>query len=200
MTDFLDPRSEIKSHGRLLPHWQQGEVMQFITFRLKDDMPREKLLEWEQDLILWKRHHPLPWSDEVWRQYHHRFTWRLEEWLDAGSGSCLLADTTRRDILAETIMHDHGNRANHHAWVIMPNHAHLLLTPLYPIDGLLKNWKGISARRMGNGSIWQKGYRDTMIRDEKHFANVVRYIRRNPVGLPRGSFTLWQGERALEVE
>jgi hypothetical protein len=200
MTDFLDPRFEIKSHGRQLPHWQQGEVMQFVTFRLKDAMPREKLLEWEQDLTLWKRHHPPPWSDEDWQEYHRRFTWRLEEWLDAGSGSCLLADATPREFLAETIMLDHGKRANHHAWVIMPNHAHLLFTPLYPIDGLLKNWKGLSARRMGNGSIWQKGYRDTMIRNEKHFANVVRYIRRNPIGLPSGSFTLWQGERALAVE
>jgi hypothetical protein len=63
----------------------------------------------------------------------------------------------------------------------------------------MQGWKGISARRIGRGSLWQKGYRDTMIRDGEHFANAVRYIRRNPAKLRPGTFTLWQSERALSV-
>ncbi len=38
-----------------------------------------------------------------------------------------------------------------------------------------------------------------MIRDADHFANVVRYIRRNPAKLPAGTFTLWESPRALAV-
>lgn len=63
----------------------------------------------------------------------------------------------------------------------------------------MKSWKGVSARRIGKGSIWQKGYRDTMIRDAGHFANAVRYIRRNPAKLRPDTFTLWQSERALKM-
>ena len=93
-----------------------------------------------------------------------------------------------------------GVRVEHHAWVIMPNHLHLVFTPRIPLETLMKAWKGTSARRIGQGSIWQKNYRDTLIRDGGHFANAVRYIRRNPAKLPEGTFTLWQGPKALAVE
>jgi REP element-mobilizing transposase RayT len=96
-------------------------------------------------------------------------------------------------------MHGQGRHVEHHAWVIMPNHLHLLFTPRLPIETLMKVWKGTSARRLGRGSIWRKNYRDTLIRDAGHFANAVRYIRRNPERLRPDTFTLWQGPRALEV-
>ena len=89
-------------------------------------------------------------------------------------------------------------RVEHHAWVIMPNHGHLLFTPQAPLEKLIQAWKTTSARRIGKGSIWQRNYRDTLIRDFDHFANAIRYIRRNPVKakLPEGAFTLWQSPRA----
>jgi len=34
--EFLNPRREVEMHGSDLPHWQQGEALQFVTFRLKD--------------------------------------------------------------------------------------------------------------------------------------------------------------------
>ena len=43
MADFLNESGEILKHGAKLPHWQQGEVMQFVTFRLGDAMPAGKL-------------------------------------------------------------------------------------------------------------------------------------------------------------
>ena len=93
-----------------------------------------------------------------------------------------------------------GVKVEHHAWVIMPNHLHLLFTPKVPLETLMKAWKGTSAHRIGKGSIWQKNYRDTLIRDAGHFANAVRYIRRNPSKLRPGTFTLWQGDRALAIK
>jgi len=162
-------------------------------------MPESKLRQWKDELAIWKQNHPEPWTEEERREYHRRFTSMLEEWLDEGAGSCLLADYDTRVVLQETLMRDEGSRVRHHAWVIMPNHAHLLFTPHVRIELLMKTWKGVSARRIGRGPIWQKGYRDTMIRDAGHFANAVRYIRRNPEKLKPGSFTLWQSERALSV-
>jgi len=200
MSEYYNPEDITAKHGAKLPHWQQAEVMQFVTIRLGDAMPQGKLRQWKEDVAIWRRYHPEPWSDDERREYHRRFTKAWEDWLDAGAGDCWFADATARRIFEETLMRDQGTRADHHAWVIMPNHAHLLFTPHMPLDQLLKSWKGVSARRIGRGSIWQKGYRDTMIRDAGHFANAVRYIRRNPAKLREATFTLWQSARALTVD
>ena len=199
MGEYLNSSEEIQKHGIKPPHWQQSESMQFVTFRLGDAMPANKLRQWREEHAIWLSHHPKPWSPEHESEYHQRFTWKLEHWLDEGSGSCLLRDPQARQIIDETLMHDQDTRAVHHAWVIMPNHVHLLFTAHARLEVLMKTWKGVSARRIGQGSIWQKGYRDTIIRDGGHFANVVRYIRRNPAKLPQNTFTLWQSERALHV-
>lgn len=199
MSEFYNPREKTLKHGDKLPHWQQGEVMQFVTFRLADSMPRILLQRWKDELAAWKTLHPVPWTHEIEQEYHARFTWKLEHWLDEGHGSCILADPENRSALEQTLMHDEGIRTIHHAWVIMPNHVHLLFSPQASLEKLMQSWKGISARRIGQGGIWQKNYRDTLIRDTGHFANAVRYIRRNPAKLNPGTFTLWQSERALAI-
>ena len=199
MSEFLDPFEEVRKHGEELPHWQQSDSMQFVTFRLGDAMPKTKIRQWKEEHDIWHTHHPRPWSPEEEKEYQKRFVWKLEHWLDEGAGSCLLANTAIRKLLEDTLMHDQGTRAEHHAWVIMPNHVHLIFTAHEKLEILMKSWKGVSARKIGQGSIWQKGYRDTMIRDGGHFANAVRYIRRNPAKLRPGTFTLWQGERAAKI-
>jgi len=199
MADFLNESGEILKHGAKLPHWQQGEVMQFVTFRLGDAMPAHKLRQWKDELAIWRAQHPKPWTPEQEKEYHQRLTWKLEGWLDEGAGSCLLVDPGHRKTVEDVLMHFQGERVEHHAWVIMPNHLHLIFKPLIPLETLMKAWKGTSAHRIGQGSIWQKNYRDTLIRDAGHFANAVRYIRRNPMKLRQDTYTLWQSPRALAV-
>lgn len=199
MPEFYHPDRETLKHGENLPHWQQGEVMQFVTFRLADSMPRTLIRKWKEELVIWSKLHPKPWTQEIKKEYHQRFTQQLELWLDQGHGSCLFKDSAVRKFLEDTLMHDQDLKARHHTWVIMPNHVHLLFTPLAPIEKLMQSWKGISARRIGNGSIWQKNYRDTLIRDPQHFANAVRYIRRNPKNLKPETYTLWESERAQAI-
>ncbi len=200
MGDFLNESQEILKHGERLPHWQQGDVIQFVTFRLGDSLPASKLRQWREHRETWLAHHPKPWSPEIEKQYHLRFTRQLENWLDEGAGSCLLSSPQYREILEGVLMLYQGVRVDHHAWVIMPNHLHLLFTPKQPLEKLIKAWKGTSARRIGQGPIWQQNYRDTLIRDSDHFANAVRYIRRNPATLKPGTFTLWQGPKALAIK
>lgn len=197
--DFLDPSEEIDRHGAKLPHWEQGEAVQFVTFRLGDSLPASKLRKWSDERARWLRFHPQPWDDYATRNYHERFTETFDRWLDQGHGSCLLKQPQPRAILEETLMRDQGTRAEHHSWVIMPNHVHLLFTPKHPLEKLIKTWKGVSARRIGNGSIWQRHYRDTLIRNQRHFLAVVRYIRRNPAKLPAGSYTFWESDHVKEV-
>lgn len=200
MSEFYNPSDETQKHGEKLPHWQQREVIQFVTFRLADSMPQTKLRHWQEELTTWKVQHPEPWTPETEKEYHQRFTWKLEMWLDEGFGACIFNDPAKRMTLENTLMYDHETKATHHTWVIMPNHVHLLFTPLAPLEKLMQCWKGISSRRIGAGTIWQKNYRDTLIRDASHFANAVRYIRKNPAKLRQGTFTLWQSERALAIQ
>jgi putative transposase len=191
---FLNPDREIRKSGDALPHWQQGEVMQFVTFRLGDSLPQSLLKKWAVQRAKWLMDHPRPWSDEIRADYHRKFSQVIERWLDQGMGACLLADSQARLVLEDCLMRFQGERVKHEAWVIMPNHVHLLFSPLVPMDKLIQSWKSHSARVLGRGPIWQRDYHDTMIRDADHFANALRYIRRNPLKakLPEGRYTLWE--------
>ena len=193
---YLDPSDEVRKCGPKLPHWHQGAVMQFVTFRVADSMPATKLRQWKEERDIWQKVHPQPWTTDEEKEYHKRFTWKLEGWLDEGSGSCLFRDSANRAFMENSLMCFQGEKVEHHSWVIMPNHLHLILTPLAPLEKLIQAWKGVSARLIGKGKIWQKDYRDTLIHDGDHFANAVRYIRRNPAKLRLGTFTHWEGPLA----
>jgi REP element-mobilizing transposase RayT len=199
MSEFLDSYSYIESHGNPIPHWHQNDVIQFVTFRLGDAMPSVKLSAWKQERIIWLRLHPEPWNEKTRKEFYQRFSQHIEKWLDQGHGSCLLRNPNHRTILADIFQLDNGNRATIWAWVIMPNHVHALFTPIIPMSRLIGAWKSLSARRIGLGSIWFRNYRDTMIRNPQHVTRVVRYIRKNPVKLPKDNYTLWESERAKEI-
>ena len=85
----------------------------------------------------------------------------------------------------------------------MPNHFHALFmgSEGWPLPDLVKSWKHASTRavnrRLGRaGPLWQRDYFDRVVRDERHFANCLRYIRRNPAkaGLRSGEFTRFENE------
>lgn len=74
------------------------------------------------------------------------------------------------------------------AWVIMPNHVHLLLRPLAgkPLDKIihsLKSFTAHEANKMMNrqGKFWMREYFDRYIRDFDHLRKAISYIERNPV-------------------
>ena len=128
MSEFLDPNRKIEIHGETIPHWQQDGGIQFVTFRLKDAMPDSKIRQWKEERAAWISTHPKPWSEEDMKEYDRLFTWQIENWLDEGAGSCILSHPANRAHIETTLMNDQGTRADHHAFVIMPNHVHLLFT------------------------------------------------------------------------
>jgi type I restriction enzyme R subunit len=197
---FFNPLAEIDQAGEKLPHWQQGEAMQFVTFRLADALPQEKLEIWREERKRWYAINPEPLSAEQRQEYDNLFADRVEQWLDLGAGSCALRAAAPRNLLTDILMRYQGVRVEHHAWVIMPNHVHLLFEPRATVASLVKAWKGTSARAIGSGILWQKNYRDTLIRDAGHYRRIVRYIRNNPVNLPAEAYSLWQNRSALEVD
>ena len=73
-----------------------------------------------------------------------------------------------------------------HAYVIMPDHLHLLLTPFESVEKsvqLIKGGFSFRAKRELEwpGGIWQTGFTDHRIRDEEDWQHHLEYIRQNPV-------------------
>jgi putative DNA methylase len=98
-----------------------------------------------------------------------------------------------RNAVLQHCLHDHGNRYQLHAAVVMPEHVHLLLTPLrdekgwpYGLPAILRLLKGTSARTVNrlassDGPVWQEESFDHVVRSPESFAEKLEYIRQNPV-------------------
>ncbi len=169
-----------------LPHWEQSETYVFLTFRLADSLPRERLEQWSHERDAWLESHPEPLDDAMREAYARLFPARLEAWLDEGAGECLLRDERALDIVETALRHFHGLRCDMRCFTVMPNHVHVLFKPFsgHALSKLVHSWKGYSAsainRSLGRrGPVWQKEYFDTCIRDSQHFRRVVRYIWNN---------------------
>jgi putative transposase len=70
-----------------------------------------------------------------------------------------------------------------HAFVVMPDQIHLLLTPQgITIERAVGLIKGGFSHRMGSKfPVWQRGFTDHRIRDRNDFETRRNYIHQNPV-------------------
>jgi hypothetical protein len=107
---FFDPRGDIEKTAHKLPHWQQGDVAIFVTFRLADSLPRDLLNDWLRDREAFLAANPPPWDDITEACYHGQFSDKLDEHLDAAHGSCALRDPRLAQIVADRLHHFDGQR------------------------------------------------------------------------------------------
>jgi putative transposase len=89
-------------------------------------------------------------------------------------------------LMLSTLNHYDGTGYKLHAYVVMPDHLHLLITPVEAVEKsvqLIKGGFSFRARKeLGwNGEIWQPGFTDHRIRDEEDWQRHMDYIRTNPV-------------------
>ncbi len=196
---FFNPRLLVKMHGGKLPHWQQEHCPQFITFREHDSLPQALLSQWREEKQIWLKKHPEPHDETTRNAFHARFTQSIEDALDQGMGTCVMRDGKNRQKLEVALMLAQNDQVEQLSWVIMPNHVHILCIPRLPLPNLIKIWKGVSARKVGRGKLWQANYRDTLIRNETHFKRVVHYIRNNPSKLPTSQYTLWESDIVKKI-
>ena len=134
------------------------------------------------------RLHPPPWRPGEEREYKERFTNRMQEWLDAGMGACQMR---RCDVRAEVelcLLHFDGKRYDIDAFVLMPNHVHLLIKPAprHDLATFLQAIKGVSANRsnqlLGRKSrFWIYESYDHIVRDATELTAFPNYIAANPV-------------------
>ena len=93
------------------------------------------------------------------------------------------------EIFVETLLHYRDEGAYLlHAFVLMPEHFHILLTPASdtPLERAVMYTKGGSARKIGERfnskfPTWQRGFSDHRVRDIEDYMGHVVYIEQNPV-------------------
>ena len=132
-----------------------------------------------------------------------RFSDRIDQWLDAGEGSCILRDPALARIVAEAFHFFDDKRYELVAFIVMPNHVHVLFRLRAPhrLEEVLKSWKGFTSReinkRIGSrGKLWQEDYWDRIVRNERHFLKCMEYIQKNPerAKLGAGQYVLYVKE------
>jgi putative transposase len=90
------------------------------------------------------------------------------------------------DLLIDTLFHYRGSAYLLHEFVIMPDHIHVLLTPLTNLEKAVQFIKGGFSYRAkkelgSNMEVWQKVFSDHRIRDSGDYAIHVSYIWQNAV-------------------
>jgi REP element-mobilizing transposase RayT len=177
-----EPRDPRGWHSRgYLPHFDSNEVTQHVTFRLADSLPKEVVERLAMELRD---------EDPVRRESEKRR--RLEAFIDAGYGACWLRRSDCARVVQESLLHFDGERYRLIAWVVMPNHVHVLFQTMggWSMDSVVGSWKTFTANAIGRliegpdervPKVWHPEFWDRYIRDERHFVSAVDYIHNNPV-------------------
>ncbi len=161
----------IYNHGKL-PHIDAPGELQFITFRLADSLPGSVSIV-----------HSRRSGNATTGEFQD-----VDTDLDAGRGMCILREYRHAEIVRDAIIHRHGRVYDLHAWVVMPNHVHLFIRQHQDagLGVIIKSLKTYTANRLNEarntaGRVWQSGYFDKLVTNERQRVAVINYIHQNPV-------------------
>ena len=155
---------------------------QQVTFHRADSLPQSVVQQLKCEL------NTLPVEE---REVEKRK--RLDDWIDAGHGSCVLSRPEIADITEASLLRFDSHRYRLIAWVVMPNHVHALFTAMggWTVAQIVASWKKFTARKIYDsrrslaeevtGPVWHREYWDRYIRDQRHLVRTIDYIRLNPV-------------------
>ena len=169
-------------YRRKLPHWHPDvdeATFLFVTWRLDGSIPQ---IRWPPRLA-GESACPTP-------QSAGRAFLALDREADkAAFGPVWLRDARVADVVAHALLYGESGRHFYQlrAWVIMPNHVHVLLRPQIQLPVITRWLKGSTARQ-GNlilgrtgKAFWQDESFDHRVRDEVELARIVHYVEHNPV-------------------
>jgi putative transposase len=159
-------------YRRRLPHWHPDiaeATFLFLTWRLAGSMPQCRLP------------HALSAGGAFLT---------LDREVDkAAVGPVWLRDTRVAQVVADVLLYVESGRQFYEtrAWVIMPNHVHILLRPSTSLPVITRWLKGSTARQANlilgrtGKAFWQDESFDHRVRDEAELERIARYIEYNPV-------------------
>ena len=158
-------------YRRRLPHISETDQPVFLTWRLHDSLPP---------------HRAFPANALNSGQAFAAMDRLLDE---ACAGPLYLRQPAVAGMMVEAIQYNARILGHYvlHAFVIMPNHVHLLATPAVALPKLTKSLKGITAKRanamlgLTGGPFWQEESFDHLVRHAREFERIPNYIEGNPV-------------------
>jgi putative transposase len=156
----------VREYRRRLPHIDAPGVPTFVTWRLAGSLPKERSF--------------------------------LPEQLTSGAAFAAfdgLLDAARSGPVhlrlpeIATLVQEQLSKApcTLHAYVVMPNHVHVLWTAKISLPELIRLVKGATAMRanrilgLEGQRFWEAEYFDRLVRNDEEFGRVRRYIELNPV-------------------
>ena len=117
----------------------------------------------------------------------------FDRMLDASPTVRWLADRRLADVVRQGILHGQGSRYELFAYVVMPNHCHVVFAPLSDrigrrpareaiLHGLKRHTAFHCNRLLGrHGPWWQAESYERLVRGPGALERVVDYVERNPV-------------------
>ena len=158
-------------YRRRLPHLYDTQQSVFLTGCLYDSSPP---------------HRVFPTSALTSGQAFDAIDRLLDE---ARCGAFYLRQPAVADMIVEAIQYNASTLGHYvsHAFVVMPNHVHLLATPAVALSKLTKSLKGITAKRasamlgLTRRPFWQEESYDHLVRHEREFGKIWNFIEGNPV-------------------
>ncbi len=188
----------IERNRGYLPHQELPRATYFITFRLAETLPvvvleqiRTERQTYLETVKLQNR--KLTGPDEKRLKYLESRT--IQQYLDKGIGECWLGQSQVAEMVKESIFYFDGSKYTSHAFCIMPNHFHWLLSPNVaeistPSDSVLisimhsiKSYTAHQANKILNrkGPFWSREYYDHLVRSSEQFGRILVYILENPI-------------------
>ena len=127
---FRLPGLNMPEYRRRLPHFHPSEASLFLTWRLWGSLPAKI------DYAAY------PTAGDAFLVHDRALESR------SASGPLWLKDSKVADLVAHTIVVGESERNFYEllAWVVMPNHVHLLILPRVPVAQLMRWLKGSTAR------------------------------------------------------
>ena len=155
-------------HRRRLPHFHSVGQATFLTWRLDGSLPQNRSFP------------PAISSGKAFLV--------MDRLLDgACTGPRYLHNPSVAKIVVDAIRFRDPLTYQLHAFVVMPNHVHLLMTPLESVSKVMQSLKRFTARDanrilgLTDQSFWQDESYDRLVRNESEFERIVHYIEWNPV-------------------
>jgi REP element-mobilizing transposase RayT len=159
----------MREYRRRLPHRDAPGVPTFITWRLHGSLPAERAFHGKELS-----------SGKVF------VTW--DRLLDtATTGPVYLKMPEIASLIVQQLRTVQDNRlCSIDAYVVMPNHVHVLWTPISSLAELVHRVKGATAFRPNRmlertGVFWQDEYFDRLVRTREELEKIRDYIEWNPV-------------------
>ena len=190
-----------------LPHWAQKKKIYFVTFRLADSLPQYVLRDYQ--LFCQLRENAIKICGEApeeWRKYGKERHNRMLQYLDAGHGECVLKKKETRYIVQKSLSFVDGQKCFLHAYVIMPNHVHLLIempnnNSVTKLVGDVKKYTASEINKLlgRTGMLWQRECYDRIVRSVRHYMKAAQYIVRNPRCCRSSEYTLYVSEKLKEL-